>query len=214
MPYRQITARGVTLLCFPAHDTAFVTLAVRHLRAMDGIDPDGLTSLLVPMYPRVIVRPREPLAALAGGAAWYVYRDGRYSPFAEDASRWWESAGCARLVIDAATGRYVDANDAALELTCMDRATLLAVRSGDLTDPRAAVNVPWIWELLREVGELHSTSILRTPDGRTIPVEYHLVRDGDGPGRAASYLREVPPEAAEASARDEPVAEAATGRQT
>ena len=31
--------------------------------------------------PRAVVRSREPLASLAG-TAWYVYRDGRYSPFA------------------------------------------------------------------------------------------------------------------------------------
>ena len=34
------------------------------------------------LYPHAVVRSRDPLASLAGNA-WYVYRDGRYSPFSD-----------------------------------------------------------------------------------------------------------------------------------
>ncbi len=125
-------------------------------------------------YPNAVVRARETLAALGGGVAWYAYRDGRYSPFTEQQEPWWEAADAAWICIDA-EGRYVDANDVALALIGIDLETLRTMGTGALTDPAVRPNVPWIWALLEDVGTLHSTSILVTPDGRRVPVEYRLV---------------------------------------
>ncbi len=95
-------------------------------------------------------------------------------------------------------------NEAALELIGVDAEGLSALRSGDLTDPNTRPTVPWVWQLLQDVGELHSTAVLLTPAGRRIPIEYRLLLDAAGPGRHVSYLRVVPSDAAE------PTAEAAS----
>jgi hypothetical protein len=57
--------------------------------------------------------------------------------------------------------------------------------------------VPWVWQLLQDVGELHSTSMLVRPDGGRLAVEYRLILHGGGAGRHVSYFRRVPTEAAE-----------------
>jgi PAS domain-containing protein len=199
LPYREITTRGITLLCFPLHDAVFATIATHHLASMDDPAPAALQAHLQDSYPNAVVREREPIATLRGGAAWYVYRDGRYSPFATEDASWWEAEGCAFMVVDAETGRYVEANEAAAELIGLEQASLLTLHNGDLLDVAARKTVPWVVQLFRDVGELHSTAMLRTPDGRRIAVEYHLVRDAAAHGRMVSYLRAVPHEAADAS---------------
>lgn len=194
MPYTSVTQGGITLLCFPPHDHVFAGVAARLLTGLAQATPDRLQDALLPTYPNATVRARESLAGLGSGTAWYAYRDGRYSPFGED-DPWWERDGAAVLVIDA-VGRYIDANPPALELLGLDLATLRTMATGDLTDPAVRPTVPWIRALLEDVGVLHSTSVLVTPDGRRVPVEYRLVRDGDGDGRSISYMRPVPIEAA------------------
>jgi PAS domain-containing protein len=207
MPYRSVTRDGVTLLCFPPHDLVFAGHAAHTLGTLDRADPGALQAALQAAYPGAVVRARESLAALGGGVAWYAYRDGRYSPFTE-ADRWWEADDVAYLVIDA-EGRYVDANQPALELIGMDITALRSMSTGELTDPAARPTVTWIWALLEDVGTLHSTSILVTPEGRRVPVEYRLVRDGMSEGRSVSFLRRVPIDAVAASdpvASPDPVA--------
>lgn len=203
MPYRSVTHAGVTLLCFPPYDVVFARLSAERLAALSTRDPDLLQADLRATYPDATVRRREALASLGRGEAWYAYRDGRYSPFTSE-EPWWEDPGVARLEIDA-DGRYVAGNDAALELIGVDAEGLATLRSGDLTDPATRPNVPWVWQLLQDVGELHSTASLVTPSGRRLPVEYRLLLDAAGPGRHVSYLRLVPTDAVE------PTSAAATG---
>ena len=195
MPYRSVTRDGISLLCFPPHDVVFAASAARHLDGLDRADPDQLQAALQLAYPNAVVRAQDTLAALGGGVAWYAYRDGRYSPFTQH-EPWWEAEDAAYICIDA-DGRYIDANAAALDLIGIDLDTLRTMGTGALTDPGVRPNVPWIWALLEDAGLLHSTSILVTPDGRRVPVEYRLVLGTDG--RASiSYLRAVPIEAAAA----------------
>jgi PAS domain S-box-containing protein len=195
VPYRSVTHDGITLLCFPPHDEVFARLTARSVASVEAPDPDALQSTLRETFPEATVRRREALASLGGGEAWYVYRDGRYSPFAE-AGAWWEAADVPRIEIDS-DGRYVDANPSALALLGMDLDQLRALRSGDLTDPATRPNLPWVLQLLQDVGELHSTSVLVRPDGERVAVEYRLLLDAAGAGRHVSYLRPVPTEAAE-----------------
>lgn len=194
MPYRSVTHEGITLLCFPPYDLVFAEQATRRLRDLNPQEPSALQGALAIAYPNAVVRARDSLAALGGGVAWYAYRDGRYSPFTET-DPWWEAEDAARLVIDA-DGRYADANPGALDLIGVDLETLRTMATGDLTDPLVRPSVPWIWALLEDVGVLHSTSILVTPDGRRIPVEYRLIRGEGSRAPSVSYLRAVPIEAA------------------
>lgn len=195
MPYRSVTHDGITLLCFPPHDEVFARLAAQFVASVRAPDPDTLQSSLRATFPEATVRRREALASLGGGEAWYVYRDGRYSPFTEDGP-WWEADDVPRIEIDD-DGRYVDANPAALALLGMDIAQLRTLGSGDLTDPATRPNVPWVLQLLQDVGELHSTSVLVRPDGDRVAVEYRLHLNAAGAGRHVSHLRPVPTEAAE-----------------
>lgn len=195
MPYRSVTHDGITLLCFPPHDEVFARLAAHLLAGLVPPDPDALQAGLRATFSAAVVRRRDALASLGGGEAWYAYRDGRYSPFTEERP-WWEAADVARIEIDD-DGRYLEANPSALKLMGVDRARLADLRTGDLTDPSTRPSVPWIWQLLQDVGELHSTSLLVRPDGRRVPVEYRLLLSAAGPGRHVSFMRRVPQDAAE-----------------
>ncbi len=194
MPYRTVTHAGVSLLCFPPHDLVFAAVAARLLAELIDRTELNLQAALHATYPDAVVRARESLAALGGGEAWYAYRDGRYSPFT-GSDPWWEAEGTASLTIDG-DGRYVDANGAALDLIGVDLDTLRTMASGDLTDPASRPAVPWIRALLQDAGVLHSTSVLLRRDGRRVPVEYRLILGAGGDGRAVSYLRSVPLDAA------------------
>jgi PAS domain-containing protein len=192
---------GVTLLCFPPYDRAFMTLANRRLAALATRSPEHLQAALRAAYPGATVRPRHRLAAFLPDTVWYVYRDGRYSPYAVD-DRWWEGDDVARLVVGP-DGRYIEANQAALNLLGVSLDALVEMQTGDLVDPAVAELVPWTWDVVRETGELHATSILRAAGARPrMGIEYRLVLEEQG-GPAIAYLRPIPIAAAEPSP-DEP----------
>jgi PAS domain-containing protein len=189
VPYRSVTHGQVTLLCFPPYDESFTRLAMRELAGAKEPDPDALQVVLRVHFPYATVRPREPLASLQPGETWYVYRDGRYSPF-DDGGAWWDDPDTAWIEIDD-DGHYVDANDSALRLIGLDRESLRSLETGSLAEPSVSGLVPWVWALVRETGELHSTSILRARDGRPpMDIEYRLARSTDGCWR--SWFRAIP----------------------
>lgn len=192
MPYTSVIVRDVALLCFPPDDAVFSAFVRRTFGELAGDAPADLQAVVRSLYPRAVVRPREPLASLAGNA-WYVYRDGRYSPFS-DGPPWWDEPTAARVVIDDA-GCYVDANPPALEILGVSLEELRRSRAGDFTPPAFGAEAPWIMQLLRDTGELHSLSMLRSRNGGPdAAVEFHFVKDAAGPGRHVSTLRLVPPE--------------------
>jgi PAS domain S-box-containing protein len=201
MPYRSITVSNATLLCFPEIDVAFGSFVRETYASLATPSQETLERDVRRIYPSTVVRERETLAGF-GERAFYVYRDGRHSPFGEDGA-WWETPECARLVIGP-DGRYEDGNEAALELFGVDRDALLQARSGDFTTPEHRSHVPWLLQLLRDTGELHSTSVLRPRHGGPdLAVEFHLRLAEDGSGRMISSFRPVPLEAALAT--DPPV---------
>jgi len=192
LPYTSVIVRDVALLCFPPDDAVFSAYVRRTFAALEGDLPSDLQHHLRSLYPHAVARSREPLASLSG-LAWYVYRDGRYSPFVEGPP-WWDEPTAARVVIDDA-GCYVDANPPALQLLGVSLAELRKSKAGDFTPPAFGVEAPWIMQLLRDTGELHSISMLRSRnDGPDEAVEFHFVKDAAGPGRHVSALRLVTPE--------------------
>ena len=202
MPLQVNGDRQVVLRCFPPYDHAFARLAETRLAELRHDTPADLQVALARGYPSVIVRARDPLAAMALTVTWYVYRDGRYSPFA-DAERWWEAPEAAWVEIDDA-GVYQGANAAALALLGVSRDELADLRTGDLADPAVRELTPWVWEYVRERGELHSTSLLAARGARPrVAVEYRLVLNMRGPGRSVSWLRQIPLRDAEPLATDE-----------
>jgi PAS domain-containing protein len=204
MPFRSVTHGGITLLCFPPHDEVFTRVAMSQLVALADAGPGRLTperleASLRDRFPRTAVRQQDSLASLVPGQAWYVYRDGRYSPFA-DVDPWWERSEAAWIEIDD-DGRYLDASDAALAIMGATRDALGTLSTGDLADTPIRSLVPWVWELARETGILQSTSILRPLDGRPpVGIEYRLERVADG--RWRSSMRMIPREDASVTSED------------
>jgi hypothetical protein len=193
MPYTSITMGGVALLCFPHWDPVFAGEVRRRFGELQASTPEALEERLRRTFPLAVVHARDDLASFVG-TAWYVYRDGRYSPFSQPTA-WWEEPCTPRLIL-ADDGAYLDATDPALSLLGVSHDELLAAHSGDFTTPEFREIVPWVLQLLRDTGELHSMSMLRPHGGGSdIPVEYHITRDGDGPGRHVSAFRLVPLEA-------------------
>ncbi len=191
MPYTSLIVRDIVLLCFPPDDAVFADIARRLLMSASVAEPAVIETALRQRYPQAVVRGRDPLASF-GSSAWYLYRDGRYSPFNEG-THWWLEPDTARIVIDD-DGRYLDGNPAALQLLGVDLEHLLASPSGSFTVPTYQESVPWILQLLQDTGELHSTTRLRPLDGRPdVPIEFHVTRDGAGIGRHISAVRPVPP---------------------
>lgn len=191
MPPPSVTSGGIALLCFPPYDRTFAAHAERRLAGLSQPDPDALQASLRPIYPRATVRPRESLAAFRPDEAWYVYRDGRYSPFSE-AEAWWEDPAAAWIDVDD-SGDYVDANDAALDILGVTLDELRGLRSGDLSDPAASDIVEWTRAVVLETGVLHSTTILRARGDRPRQaVEYRLVTGDPGSGRHRSHMRPIP----------------------
>ncbi len=158
----------------------------------DTTSPAALEDVLRQMYPRVVVRARDGLAAMGGGdQAWYVYRDGRYSPYAPNAD-WWLDPNEARVIIDDG-GQYLDANDRALQLLGVDLAGLRAATPGAFTAPESRERIPWLLALLEEARVLESTAILVPHDGRErVSIQYRLMLDEDGEGRHVSVMRSIP----------------------
>ena len=195
MPYRELVVRDVVILAFPPADAVFAHAARRLVTDLGVISPEALETRLRAIYPRAVVRARDPLASF-GAPAWYVYRDGRFSPFVPDDARWWEAPDAARVVVDDA-GAYLDASPSALELLGVTLDELRRSRSGDFSVAAYRDLVPWILALLRDTGELHSATMLQPRGREPQPVEYRFIRDGDGPGRHLSIIRPVPLEVVE-----------------
>ena len=83
----------------------------------------------------------------------------------------------------------------ALELLGVSLEELRRSRAGDFTPPAFGAEAPWIMQLLRDTGELHSLSMLRSRNnGPDAAVEFRFVKDAAGPGRHVSTLRLVPSE--------------------
>jgi PAS domain-containing protein len=202
MPSRSVTDGRIALLCFPPYDAAFAAIAERRLHELETPSPEALQEALRGVYPDATVRPRDQLASFRPDETWYAYRDGRYSPYAGEEA-WWDAPDVAQVIIDD-SGGYLDASESALALLGISRDELQGLHTGDLADPAVAEIVPWVWDLVRETGELHSTSILAPRGERPrAAVEYRLVAAGAGPGRHVSYIREIPITAAEPSAAQE-----------
>lgn len=194
MPYTSLIARDVVLLCFPPVDAVFGEVTRRAMDTVTSLEPGHLEAYLRQVYPAAVVRERHTLASF-GRPAWYVYRDGRYSPFSDDP--WWEAPDAASILVGDG-GQFLDASPAALELLGVDLPTLRAATPGSFTVPAYQSVVPWILQLIQDTGELHSTTMLRPADGRPdLPVEFRVVKDADGPGRHMSTMRPVPAEVVE-----------------
>ena len=182
----------VVVHMFPSDDELLKQRVDEILAAHHNPDPEArassLEQRLQAVYPHVSVRPRASLAGF-GQAALYVFRDG--SATAHDSEELWiDEPSTARVVSDA-SGTYVDANDAAAALFGVNFADVIGRRAGDFTRPDARVDAGALWEVLERTGRLHSFALVTGAEGER-RVEFITIKDGAGPGRNVTYLREHP----------------------
>ena len=193
-------ARPPRLLLFPSEDLAFrrfVGVAFDSLCADAGgrgrpIDPHQLQSRLRDRYPAAVVRRREAIADPdPDDVVWYVYRFGSVTP----GRRWWQEPGHAWAVFDDER-RFVELSTSLTEIVEAPREAMLGRPLEAFSNP-ADTSVPedaaGVWDELRRRGELHSTLRFRRLDGTPREIEYHLTRDGAGPGRHLAVVREIEP---------------------
>ena len=191
------------LQIFPAEDVAFrrhvgdaftaleaaATKRPRSRRARP-IEPHDLQVRLRDRYPAAVVRARDALAD--PGAAeplWYVYRFGSVVP----GYRWWEEPGHAWAIIDDER-RFLDVSTSLTEIVEVPAEALQGRTVEEFANPddvSASDDVRGMWVVLRTDGTLHSTLRFRRRDGMPREIEYHVTKDGAGPGRHLAVVREV-----------------------
>jgi PAS domain-containing protein len=177
---------------FPTHDVVFAERVEELVRRERRHEPAriaaGLQAKLRALYPGVRATVRMDVAGF-GDTMIYVFRDGSASPAHEEAS-WIEDAGTARVVTDT-TGTYVAANDQAARLFRRPVESIVGEIAGTFTRPDARIeDREALWRMLDKTGRLQSLAVLRCDDGSETHVEFVTIKDGEGPGRNVTYLRE------------------------
>ena len=191
MTSSTLDGRAWEVRTFPAEDKILAERVREILAEAAPISADQAVAVLQerlePLHPEVDVRLRAPLADL-GGTALYVFRDGRAVSDPSELS-WVDDPATARLVSDG-SGTYVAANEAAGRLFGLPAEEIVGQGAGTFTRVDTLVqDTDVLWRLLDESGRLHSRAVTR--DGRR--VEFVTIKDGDGPGRHVTSLRELPP---------------------
>jgi PAS domain S-box-containing protein len=182
----------VVVRTFPTSDLVFAErvrdLLQRELERNHEDVREALETRLRNVYPRVRATIRTEVAGF-GDTVIYVFRDGSIaaSLMADD---WIDDPATARLVSDQA-GTYVEANAQAESLFGRSAEEIVSRKAGSFTRPDARIqDADAVWRALEHTGRLHSLAIIRCRDGTETPVEFVTIKDGDGPGRNVTYLRE------------------------
>ena len=187
------------LQAFPAEDLGFrrfvadayaSVVADVEARPDSVLEPEELQLRLRERYPAAVVRPRETLAdPVDGDELWYVYRFGSISP----GIRWWEEPGHAWAILDDER-RFMEVSTSLTAIVEAPREVLLASAVEAFSNPdddTAPDDVRALWAEFLERGELHSTLRFRRLDGSQREIEYHVTREGAGPGRHLAVVREI-----------------------
>jgi PAS domain-containing protein len=194
VPARQLPRLAV----FPAEDAAFrrfvdgafEALAVEAAGRAEPPEPHELQLRLRTRYPAAVARARDSLADPGSGdLVWYVYRFGSVAP----GRRWWEEPGHAWTILDDER-RFVEVSTSLTEIVEAPRAALIGRPVEAFSNPEdvsASDDVLALWGEFLTKGELHATLRFRRLDGSDREIEYHVVRDGAGPGRHLAIVREI-----------------------
>jgi PAS domain S-box-containing protein len=188
----QDTPARVVARTFPTSDVMFAE-RVRDL-LQGGLPPhpagicEAIEASLRHVYPQVRTAIRADLAGF-GDTLIYVYRDGSVTA-SLTADDWIDDPTTARLVTDR-SGTYVEANERAERLFGRAADEIVGSKAGSFTRPDDRVeDAETVWRALEHTGRLHSLAVIRCAGGDETPVEFVTVKDGDGPGRHVTYLRE------------------------
>jgi PAS domain-containing protein len=197
---RFVPARSTPRLqAFPAEDLAFRRFVAEAFAALLAevearpellLEPEELQLRLRARYPAAVVRPRDRLADPGEGEIlWYVYRFGSVSP----GLRWWEEPGHAWAILDDDRG-FVEVSTSLTEIVEAPREAILGQLVDVLANPEDATaleDVRALWGELMDRGDLHATLRFRRMDGSPREIEYHVTKEGAGPGRHLAVVREI-----------------------
>jgi PAS domain S-box-containing protein len=168
-----MAARFIQVITFPHDDVAFRA----HVEAAQAVtgrwDGDIVERDIRQAYPAAVVRRANPLAELSPAReTWYAYRDGDITR--GRTTEWWAQDGLPQAIVGA-TGKYVDANAAAASLFGVSRRRIIGKPAGSFTRHEANDEVGRrLFATLAETGALHSTAVVKRPDGEEWPIEFHM----------------------------------------
>ena len=176
---------------FPTSDVIFAERVRAVLEGRSDASAEQLREILAASlrvaYPGVRASIRTDVASF-GDTVIYVFRDG--SATAQLADDWIDDPATARVITDP-SGTYVEANEGAERLFRRSVGDIVGCTAGTFTRPDVRVeDDQTVWRALERTGRLHSLAVIRCPDGSEARVEFVTVKNGDGPGRNATYLRE------------------------
>lgn len=156
----------VQIITIPGTDAAFSKIAGRVFQSAAATTPSALEERLRRTFPRVVVRARD----LAGDAAWYVYRDGRWS--SPLSGPWWEEPGLPRLATTR-DGWLVEASQTALGLLEIEDADLSTRHVTDFIAPGSFQDATALFEIVNHGDELTATVLIRPSSGHLLAVDLH-----------------------------------------
>jgi PAS domain S-box-containing protein len=185
--------RPITAVSFPSEDLVFAERVREALRDVDKqpVDEamDEMRRRLGAVHPAVETRLRQDIAGFGGTPVVYVFRDGLTHQGLDD--EWTKAASTARVVTDR-DGTYVSANEPAGRLFGVRPDDIIGRPAGTFTRPDSRIeDADALWAALEARGRLHSLALIRCPDGAERTVEFVTIKDGDGPGRNVTLLRET-----------------------
>jgi len=190
--HHQDTPGRLVARTFPTSDVIFAERVREVLQRRSTANADqacrAIEASLRHVYPQVRASIRADVAGF-GDTMIYAFRDGSVaaSLMAED---WIDDPATARVVTDP-SGTYVEANERAERLFGRTADEIVGRQAGSFTRPDDRVeDAEMVWRALEQTGRLHSLAVITCSDGDETPVEYVTVRNGDGPGRHVTYLRE------------------------
>ena len=188
------SADRISIHTFPTGDAVLAERVREIIEDVGDVRTDALIAAISErlrlVYPAARVQLQSGLAGLGTMDTIYVFRDGGVRP-GDGPESWIEDPSTARLVSDA-SGRYVDANEAAARLFGIEGSEILSRLAGDFTRPDVRIKDPAaLWHALESTGRLHSLAVVVRPDDTSTRVEFLTIRDGDGPGRNVTYLRAI-----------------------
>ena len=183
----------ISAVPFPSDDLVFAERVREVLRDV-GAQPvehamDQICQRLRPVHPDVHTRLRTDMAGFGGAPVVYVFRDGLTRQTFTDV--WTEAASTARVVTDPA-GMYIGANEEAARLFGVRAEDIIGRPAGSFTRPDSRIeDASALWAALEARGRLHSLALVQRPDATEATVEFVTIKDGDGPGRNVTLLRET-----------------------
>ncbi len=165
---------------FPSADRAFAAHVELARQRLERWDCDAVMQSVCAAYPSATATRADASASLDGSEVWYVYRDGSPLPRQADSSADSSAGEVARCVVGP-DGRYVDADDAAVDLFGVERDQIVGRLAGQFTRHDGDEGLGQRLLELAGAEPIASTAVVVRPDGEELTVRFSVsARAGGG----------------------------------